>query len=230
MIMSQHNIDRISIQVGLSGYSFKIRDNERECHVSEWMPSDRVFTTPEFQKRYEEVEVSVFTPKVTLVPANFFTPDRAVEMLGEVVKLSEDDVVEYVEVPQLASVLIYSNMIGESLSKVICETVKRTDGTKARILPEVYFMLQQLASMSEYNTILASYIDGVLYLVIAQGKSLLLCNSYKAPDFTTAQYFIFLAMKKLQLNIEASSISFRTHLEEDEEMSLYRYFKSVERI
>ena len=230
MIMSQHNIDRISIQVGLSGYSFKIQDNDSKNGVSQWMPSDRIFTTVEFQKRYEDVEVSVFTPKVTLVPVNFFSPDRAAEMLGEVVKLFPEDVVEYVEVPQLASVLIYSNMIGESLSKVICETVRKTDGTKARILPEVYFMLQHLASMNEYNKILASYIDGILYLVIAQGKSLLLCNSYKAPDFTTAQYFIFLAMKKLQLNPEVSSIAFRTNLEEDEEMSLYRYFKSVERI
>jgi hypothetical protein len=72
--------------------------------------------------------------------------------------------------------------------------------------------------------------DGVLYLVIAQGKSLLLCNSYMAPDFTTAEYFIFLAMKKLQLNPEVSSICFRTPLTDEDEMSLYRYFKSVDQI
>ena len=72
--------------------------------------------------------------------------------------------------------------------------------------------------------------DGYLYLAIAQGKTLLLCNSYEAPDFTTAQYFIFLAMKKLQLNMEVSTICFRTPLNEDEEMSLYRYFKNVEQI
>ena len=58
--------------------------------------------------------------------------------------------------------------------------------------------------------------------------SLLLCNAYKAPDFTTAEYFIFMAMKKLQLNPEMSSIVFRTPLEPDQEMSLYRYFRSVE--
>jgi hypothetical protein len=72
--------------------------------------------------------------------------------------------------------------------------------------------------------------DGVLYLVIAQGKTLLLCNSFHAPDFTTAEYFIFMAMKKLQLNPEVSTISFRTPLSEDDEMSLYRYFKSVDQI
>ena len=72
--------------------------------------------------------------------------------------------------------------------------------------------------------------DGVLYLVIAQGRTLLLCNSFQAQDFTTAQYFIFLAMKKLQLNPEVSSICFRTPLAEEEELSLYRYFKSVEHL
>jgi hypothetical protein len=72
--------------------------------------------------------------------------------------------------------------------------------------------------------------DGWLYLVIAQGRTLLLCNAYAAPDFTTAEYFIFLAMKKLQLNPEVSTVFFRTPLAEEDEMSLYRYFKSVEQI
>ncbi|MBQ1750705.1 MAG: DUF3822 family protein, partial [Bacteroidales bacterium] len=71
---------------------------------------------------------------------------------------------------------------------------------------------------------------GYLYLVIAQGKSLLLCNVYEAVDFTTAEYFIFLALKKLQLNPEISTVSLHTPVSGDEEMSLYRYFKSVESI
>lgn len=194
------------------------------------MSADRIFTTSEFQKRYESVDISVFSPKAALVPAQFFAPERAGEILADVVKVSDNDVVEYVHVPGQAAVLVFSNVIGETLSKVISETVLHTDGTKARLLPEMYFMLQQLPSMTEYNKILASYMDGVLYLVIAQGKSLLLCNSYQAPDFTTAEYFIFLAMKKLQLNPEVSTICFRTPLTEEDEMSLYRYFKSVDQI
>ena len=229
MIMSQHK-DRISIQVGLSGYSFRIWDAVAGSRSSEWMPADRIFTTSEFQRRYDDVSISVFTPKVTLVPSNFYSPERAKDMLAEVVSLSDDDVVESVPVPQLASVMIYSNLIVETLSKVICETVLRTDGSKAAILPEMYFMLTQLGELTEYNKVLASYMDGVLYLVIAQGKSLMLCNSYQAPDFTTAQYFIFLAMKKLQLNPEVSTITFRTRLDDEDEMSLYRYFKSVDHI
>lgn len=151
-------------------------------------------------------------------------------MLAEVCTLNEGDPVEWVSVDDAAAVLVYSNAIGETLSKVVSETVLMTDGSKARPLPEMYYILKDLPRLSDYNRILASYVDGVLYLAIAQGKSLLLCNTYKAQDFTTAEYFIFLAMKKLQLNPEVSTICFRTPLDEEEEMSLYRYFKNVEQI
>ena len=221
--------DRISIQVGLSGYSFKIQADEFE-HSSGWMSAERIFSTPELQKRYSDVEISVFTPKCALVPAQFHLAENSRQMLADVVSLADDESVEYVPVPEFAAVMLFSNTMVGAISRVISETVLRTDGTKARPMPEPYYMLRQLSDISEYNKILASYKDDNLYLVIAQGKSLLFCNTFKAPDFTTAQYFIFLAMKKLQLNPEVSSIYFRTPLDTDDEMSLYRYFKNVEQI
>ncbi len=219
--------DRVSIQVSLSGYSFKIQD-EDGSRSSGWMSADRVFTTPEFQKRYSQVDISVFTPKFTLIPSHFHHPMRVRENLSEVARLDDSDKVESVDVPEFAAVLLYSNTIGESLSRVVSETVLIADGSKSSPLPEIYFMLKALPQLPEYNKILASYMDGYLYLTIAQGRSLLLCNSFRAPDFTTAEYFIFMAMKKLQLNPEVSTITFRTSLGTEEEMSLYRYFKCVE--
>ena len=87
-----------------------------------------------------------------------------------------------------------------------------------------------LDSVPDYNKVIASYADGYLYLVISQGRTLLLCNSFRAQDFVTAEYFIFRAMKKFQLNVEMSSIYFRTPLQPEEEMSLYRYFRTVDKI
>ena len=106
--------------------------------------------------------------------------------------------------------------------------------------PDAYFEINDVPTedarvpraqlINPKNKIVASYVDGYLYLVIAQGKTLMLCNAYQASDFTTAEYFIFLAMKKLQLNLEMSSIYFRTPLTDEQEMSLYRYFRSVEHL
>ena len=223
------NKDRISIQVGLSGYSFKVQADGNE-RSSGWMNAERIFSTPELQKRYEEVEISVSTPKCGLVPEQFHSSENAREMLAEVAAIGEEDVVDFIPVPKFAAVLLYSISVGGTLSRVITETVLKTDGTKSRPLPELYYILDHLSDIKDYNKILASYVDDYLYIAIAQGKSLLLCNSFHAPDFTTAEYFIFLTMKKLQLNPEMSSIYFRTPLTEDQELSLYRYFRSVEHI
>ena len=130
-----------------------------------------------------------------------------------------------VKINKLAQIIKLSS--GKMLSS---ESVLKLDGAKANPLPEAYYLLKQIPQIQEYNKIIASYMDGHLYLVVAQGRSLLLCNSFQAPDFTTAEYFIFMAMKKLQLNPEVSTICFRTELQEDQEMSLYRYFKNVEQI
>ena len=221
--------DRISIQVGLSGYSFRLKADTVE-RSSGWMSAERIFSTPEFQSRYSSVQVSVFTPKCALVPAQFHTPEISRQMLSNVIDVTEEEQVEYISVPEYAAVLLYSNTMAGAISRVVSETVLMTDGSKSKPLPEIYYMLKQLADIPDYNKILASYKDDYLYLVIAQGKSLLFCNTFKAFDFTTAQYFIFMALKKLQLNPEVSSIFFRTPLEEEQELSLYRYFKNVEQI
>ena len=221
--------NRISIQVGLSGYSFKIQA-EGDSSYSGWKGADTVFVTPELQKRYADVDVSVFTPYCTLIPANFHKPELSREALADVVNLPEGATVEYVPVPDFAAVMVYSNSIGGTLHKVLSESVLKVDGSKSKPLPEMYYMLSSLSQISDYNRILASYMDETLYLVISQGKTLLLCNTYHAPDFTTAEYFLFMAMKKLQLNIEMSSVYFRTPLTEEQELSLYRYFMNVEHL
>ena len=221
--------DRISIQVGLSGYSFRI-ESESEVTSSGWLGAESIFTVPQMQRRYKDVLITVFTPYCTLVPENFHKPELSAQLLSDVVDLPQGAVVDYVRIPEQNAVMVYSNSIGGTLHRVMSESVLRTDGTKAQPLPELYAMVKSLGDIMDYNRIVASYMDGVLYLVIAQGKTLMLCNTYSAPDFTTAEYFIFLAMKKLQLNPEMSTINFRTPLSEENSMSLYRYFKSVETI
>lgn len=160
---------------------------------------------------------SLLTHKCTLVPKHFFNPSAAEDALREVVKLDGNDNVKYVDVPQYDAVLVYSDY--DSIS-----------GGHSEALPEMLFILKDLAQCREYNKIVASYCDGILYLAIAQGKSLMLANTYKAQDFVTAEYFIFLAMKSLQLNPEVSTICWRSPVGKEDELSLYRYFKAVEQI
>ena len=156
-------------------------------------------------------EVSLLTPKCTLVPAHFFNPASSGQSLGEVALLDGTEVVRWADVPEYDAVLVYAAPSEESTA-----------------LPELWYVLRDLPGIREYNRILASWKEGRLYLGIAQGGTLLLANTYEAPDFTTAEYYIFLAMRSLQLNPEVSTIWFRHAIGAEDEMSLYRYFKGVE--
>ena len=144
----------------------------------------------------------------TLVPVNFFDPASAREALAAVAQTKDGESVAYRQIPGYGAVLIYS---GET-----------------SVPPEIFYILQELPSCPEYNKLLCSWKDGELSLALAQGRSLLLANSYSAPDFVTAQYYILLGMKSLQLNPEVTTIRFRHALTADEQMALYRYFKAVE--
>lgn len=225
----KQKINGISIQVCLNGYSFKVVDGE-SVSESGWLAADTVFTAPELQRRYGRVEVSLFTPKVALVPVAFFDESKVRESLEDTVILDKDDEVRHIAFPEYAAELVYSLSIGEMLSRTVSQTVLDSDGRMTDVLPEMYYVLKDLQRIGEYNRIVASYASGYLHLGISQGRNLLLANVFRAADFTTAEYFLFMAVRKLQMNPEVSAVYFRTPLGEDEEMSLYRYFKSVERL
>ena len=158
--------------------------------------------------------MSRHTPKAALVPSAFFDAASAREILSRTVLLDKDEKIEYISLPEFSAELVYSLSMGIEPSE--------------ESIPELYNVLKAVSGVAEHNKIVASYGDGVLSLAIAQGNDLLLANVFEAADFTTAEYFIFMAVRKLQLNPEVSTIHFLTPLSSDEEMSLYRYFRSVE--
>lgn len=148
--------------------------------------------------------------KCTLVPVRYWSEEESRCILSSLYSLDADDEIRHIDFPDHDAVLIYASKDG--------------------VEPAIAGLLRKLGSCSEHNKILARVEDGILDLVIAEGDRLLLANSYPARDFTSAEYYIFFAMKSLQLNPEVSVISICSDISAEEEMSLYRYFKMVERI
>jgi len=145
-----------------------------------------------------------------LVPSRYFDEKASRCFLSEVCVLDENAVVEHINVPQLESVFVY----------------EKTDNG----VPVLFNLLMHFGRINEHNKVLADLRDGILSLVIAQGDNLLLANVFRANSFTTAEYYILAAMKSLQLNPEVTTINFCGSLSEEEELSLYTYFNSVEKI
>ena len=174
--------------------------------------------------------MSRHTPKAALVPSAFFDAASAREILSRTVLLEDDDEIEYISLPEYSAELVYSLSDTSRLVSEVEPPPSPSAPLRDHERPELYSVLKALSGIGEHNKIVASYGDGVLSLAIAQGKELLLANVFTAADFITAEYFLFMAVKKLQLNPEVSTVHFLTSLSPEQEMSLYRYFKSVEQL
>lgn len=148
--------------------------------------------------------------KCTLVPARFFDEGDARCILSDLYTLTESETVSALEVPRYDAVFVYASEGGTP--------------------PVLYDLIVRLEQCEGYNKILFHFCEGCLDLAIAQGERLLLANSFPAADFTTAEYYLFLAVKSLQINPEVSSVTVASDLTPEDEMSLYRYFKSVDRL
>lgn len=146
----------------------------------------------------------------TLVPSAFFDPASKRDALAEVASIGEDCEIKHIEIQDYNAVLVYSQ-----------------DEDSVISASEITHILGKLQSCPDYNKILCCIRGKRLYMAIAQGKTLLMANSFHIQDFTTAQYYIFLSVKSHQINPEMSTICWTSELGEEEEMSLYRYFKSV---
>lgn len=145
-------------------------------------------------------------PRFTLVPSELFSEESARAFLSEVVPLAEGEPLSFAEIPSHGVQLVYAG----------------------QTRPVVYDMIMSLVKVRDYNKIIACLLDDVLYLVIAQGDKLVFCNCFNATDFTTAEYYIFMVLKKLQINPEISTVNFASPLDQNQIVSLYRYFKSAE--
>lgn len=221
---------KLSIQFSLDGYLYRIYDGQSLVSKSDWIEAGNVNSQPEFEYSYDEVEISILTPKVSIFPKSFFNKDGARELLGEVVHLADDEEVTYVEDDGLEVVTVFSSKV-ENLDLLTLINMLSEKASKSfSFTTELYCLLKEIENLKDNNKLIASYKDGYLYLVIAEGETLRLANSFKANDFTTAVYFLFNALKKFQINPEISTIYFRTPLDEGQSITLYRYFKAVEQL
>ena len=147
-------------------------------------------------------------PKCTLVPARLCDEKGPRCFLSEVAVLEDSEKVNTAPVPEYESTLVYAGAD----------------------VPELYRVLKALPKCADHYKIAASVKQGWLHMAVAEGEHLLFANVFRAPAFSTVQYFIFSVLKSLQLNVETASVCFLSPLTREEKLSLYRYVKSVERL
>ena len=148
--------------------------------------------------------------KYTLVPKEFFSEEVAAGLLSATVLLDEKDSVKNMELPSYEAVLVYTGK-----------------DSRARIIADI---VEVSSRIDKYNKVVVHLGNGFVDIALAEGKKLLLVNSFPAADDVTVQYFIFAALRNFQISPEVTSIYFRGMASESIKEDLFRYFNSVESI
>ncbi|MGN0191721.1 MAG: DUF3822 family protein [Candidatus Cryptobacteroides sp.] len=218
---------RISVKVSPRGF---LVNTYGTGHSSDWMDAGSVFTAEVLRRKYAQAEVSCFTPSVTLVPKNFHIPGNERLLLSSVASVTDEDTVYTEMLPEQDAVLVWSPGAEAPLAGAVVQTLKSSGCPDVRLVPEILRLLRLMPDLSRYNKVLCSYDGHILSLVVAEGRTLRLCSTFRADCFTTAEYWIFDAVKSFQFNMEVTDLFFATPLGEDEEISLCSYFRSVEMV
>lgn len=227
--------NRLTIQIDLSGFSFKITDPSGEILKSgeksfpsgvssasdlESLLKKELSSLSILSKKYDQTEVVVQTPVFTLVPAPLFQKESQKEILSQVHHIEDMDEVMNIEIPEHDAVLVYA--IPNAISSRIFKFQK-----KAKYTPMIYKMIRSVSSCTDHNKVFVHLSKGHIHIVAAEGDKLLLANSYKANDFITAQYYIFLVIKEVMFNPEFTTVQVFGALEKSQLKSLSKYFKGV---
>ena len=124
--------------------------------------------------------------------------------------LEKEGTVKNIELPAYEAVLVYTGK-----------------DSRARIIADI---VEVSSRIDKYNKVVVHLGNGFVDIALAEGKKLLLVNSFPAADDVTVQYFIFAALRNFQISPEVTSIYFRGMASESIKEDLFRYFNSVESI
>lgn len=214
----------ISIQVNLGGYSFKVTASDgRVLDSGSSLSSGDILSSGLLAAKYEECSLSLRTARFTLVPLEMLEKDGAEEYFHKLFDRRDSERIMACKVPYPDAAVVYA--VPSS------DPVVEAAGSLLSVVPEpeACWMLRRLQKLDGYhNRVIASFEGRLLTLAVAEGEKLLLCCGYDAPDFVTALYFIFMALKEFQFNPEMTVIHFRDGIGEEEQMMLYKYFNGVE--
>ena len=153
--------DRLTIQIDLSGFSFKITDQTGGILFSgeksfpsvssygldfEAILKKELSSFSHLGKKNNGTDIYVATPKFTLIPTHLYIKGEEKRILSQIHKIGELDEVMSVEIPQYQATLIYA--IPNSVTSRIFKIQK-----KARYYPSVFGVIQRMLSNSDNNRI-----------------------------------------------------------------------------
>lgn len=237
MIQNTVNINtRLSIQVALSGFSFKREGVDSDPEIfSERYPSpfsdfeaaeeffsDRINEIEALREKYREVVMYIDTDRYVLIPSEFYSGTSAEKDFDEVHTLRENERLFTVGIESLDVVLVYA--VPDSIYIHF-----------SRIQPSVkYFPLPYRlfeASSKGVNADIYVITEGNRSdIMVVHNCHVELFNSYRTGSFDTVLYYVFAAAEACSLDISGSSVCFCSPISDSDYAKASEYIGNIIRL
>lgn len=104
------------------------------------------------------------------------------------------------------------------------------EGEECTVVPFAVRLIEEAASLQEHNKVVFHYCTEkrLSHTIIYIGEDLKLANSFKADSFESALYFLFLAIKGLQMNPRQCIVRVCCAITKEQETIFSRFFKGFQ--
>lgn len=160
------------------------------------------------------------TSYFTLVPESLFSPQAKVGYLESLFKIDKGMVARSVKLEGTPAFMVYAQP----------EIFDEWQHEEKNIYPLALYFYNRLMEMKSHNKVIMS-IDRrhkITHLAAAVGNDLKLINTYNTGDFSSALYYLFLALKELQLNPALTHIRLYNTIDTPKMELLNNYFNTIE--
>lgn len=160
------------------------------------------------------------TSYFTLVPESLFSPQIKSSYLQNLFNLETGMAAKSVKLEGTAAFMVYAY-------PEIFDSWQQSD---KNIYPLSLYFYNRLMEMKSHNKVIMS-IDRrhkITHIAAAVGNDLKLINTYNTGDFNSALYYLFLALKELQLNPALTHIRLYNTIDSQKMELLNNYFNTIE--
>lgn len=166
------------------------------------------------------MEKYILSEIFTLIPKEYYTPQFGKAALMEQFGLEGEYFFHSIPYNKANAVIAYALPPAEENGADSCCTP----------VPFAKRLLEETGQITGYNKVVFHYnsIKKLSHTIICTGEELKLANSFKADSFESALYFLFLAIRQLQMNPKQCIIRVCCHMTPQQEALISRFFNGVE--
>lgn len=239
MLVTGNNIvtenKRLTIQLGLSGFSFIISDlsgNTIDKGEHKLPSSSRNFkdfkqdiqsiicSDPLLNCVYELTHIYYRTEKYTLTPKEYFNKEEAAYQLCKVHNLKDNDKVLSEEIKEIGAFIAFA--IPEKIIELFKNIFYNID-----FYPSSLLLLKNMDKIKEKNLIRIERGYKQFDLAVFYQGKLKLINSFPISDFNSMLYFLILVTQEVVFNPKLTTIKIGGIVSEDIITKLSTYFNKV---